>query len=65
MWLVRTKIRTLHYSYQTEKTYVQWIKRFIHFYNLKHPKDIAEEVTNFLTHLAVVRKVSPATQNQS
>ncbi|MGX5174015.1 phage integrase N-terminal SAM-like domain-containing protein [Aliikangiella sp. IMCC44653] len=31
MWLVRTKIRALHYSYQTEKTYVQWIKRFIHF----------------------------------
>jgi integron integrase len=66
MWLVRTKIRALHYSYQTEKTYVQWIKRFIHFYNLKHPKDMgAEEVTNFLSHLAVDRKVSPATQNQA
>ncbi|WP_444998613.1 site-specific integrase [Aliikangiella sp. IMCC44359] len=38
----------------------------MHFYNLKHPKDIgAEDVTNFLTHLAVVRKVSPATQNQA
>ncbi|WMS88163.1 integron integrase [Pleionea litopenaei] len=66
MWLVRTKIRSLHYSYQTEKTYAQWIKRFIHFYNLKHPNDMgAEEVTNFLSHLAVARKVSPATQNQA
>ncbi|MGX5174289.1 phage integrase N-terminal SAM-like domain-containing protein [Aliikangiella sp. IMCC44653] len=43
MWLVRTQTRALHYSYQTEKTYVQWIKRYIHFYNLKHPKDMGAD----------------------
>ncbi|WP_256435571.1 integron integrase [Aliikangiella sp. G2MR2-5] len=66
MWQVRSKIRALHYSYQTERSYAQWIKRFIHYYNLRHPKDMgAEEVTLFLTHLAVDLKVSPATQNQA
>ena len=66
MWLVRSKIRTLQYSYQTEKTYVQWIKRFIHYYHLKHPNSMGEkEITAFLTHLAVDKKVSPATQNQA
>ena len=66
MWQVRSKIRALHYSYQTEKTYVQWIKRYIHYFNLTHPKDMREnEVNKFLTYLAVKRKVSPATQNQA
>jgi integron integrase len=66
MWRVRSKIRAMHYSYQTEKTYVQWIKRFIHFNNLKHPKDMGSvEVNYFLTHLAVDKKVAPATQNQA
>jgi len=66
MSLVRSKIRVMQYSYQTEKTYVYWIKHFIHFNNLRHPKDMgASEVTAFLTHLAVKRNVSPATQNQA
>jgi len=66
MWRVRSKIRAMHYSYQTEKTYVQWIKRFLHFHNLKHPTNMGEvEVNYFLTHLAVDKKVSPATQNQA
>ncbi|MBV1911317.1 MAG: integron integrase [Kangiellaceae bacterium] len=66
MWRVRSKIRTLHYSFQTEKTYVHWIKRFIHYYHLKHPETMAEkEISAFLTHLAVDRKVSPSTQNQA
>jgi hypothetical protein len=66
MWRVRSKIRAMHYSYQTEKTYVQWIKRFIHFNNLKHPNDMGSvEVNYFLTHLAVDKKVAPATQNQA
>ena len=56
----------MHYSYQTEKTYVQWIKRFLHFNNLRHPNNMGEvEVNFFLTHLAVDKKVSPATQNQA
>lgn len=66
MWLVREKIRTMQYSYFTEKNYVFWIKRFIHFHNLRHPKDMSSnEVNQFLSHLAVKRKVAPSTQNQA
>jgi hypothetical protein len=35
---VRDRIRTLHYSYRTEQTYISWIKRFILFNNKKHPE---------------------------
>ncbi len=59
-------VRLRHYSYKTEQAYVGWIKRFIIFHNKRHPADMAEaEVTQFLTHLAVVRNVAPATQNQA
>jgi len=34
---VRDAIRVKHYSYKTEKTYVQWIKRYIFFHNKRHP----------------------------
>lgn len=66
MWRVRSKIRVLQYSFQTEKTYVHWIKKFIHYFHLRHPETMAEkEITSFLTHLAVNKKVSPSTQNQA
>jgi integron integrase len=66
MRLVREQIRAMQYSYFTEKSYVYWIKSYIHFNNLCHPKDMSShEVNDFLTHLAVNRKVSPATQNQA
>ncbi len=66
MWLVRSKIRTMQYSYATEKTYAYWIKCFIHFHKPRHPKDMSSnEVNQFLTHLAVTKNVAPATQNQA
>ncbi len=66
MWLVRERVRTMQYSYFTEKNYVFWIKRFIHYHNLRHPKDMSShEVNQFLTYLAVKRKVAPSTQNQA
>ena len=63
---VRIKIRTKHYSIRTEHSYVDWIKRFILFYNKRHPKDLgAHEIEQFLSHLAVQRNVAPSTQNQA
>ena len=51
---VRDAIRVRHYSYRTEETYMQWIRRYILFYDKQHPKDMgAVEVEAFLTHLAV------------
>ena len=63
---VRAKIRLKHYSKRTEKAYVGWIFRFIRHHELKHPVNMGSvEVTAFLTHLAVERKVSASTQNQA
>ena len=61
---IRNIMRTKHYSIQTEKTYLSWIKRFILFNKKRHPKDLGEqEVTDFLTYLAVKRHVTSSTQN--
>ena len=63
---VRQVLRRRHYSYQTEKSYVHWIKRFILFHNKRHPQEMAEpEVEAFLTDLAVNGQVTANTQNQA
>ncbi|MCB0338311.1 MAG: integron integrase [Bdellovibrionales bacterium] len=63
---IREILRRKQYSYQTEKTYVRWIVRFIRFHKMKHPKEMGEaEIKTFLTHLAKDRKVSASTQNQA
>lgn len=63
---VREAIRTKHYSYRTEQTYIEWIKRFILFHKKRHPKDMAaEEVQAYITHLATERNVAASTQNQA
>jgi integron integrase len=63
---VRDAIRVKHYSYRTEQTYVQWIRRYILFHNKQHPKDMGvPEIEAFLTHLAVQGNVASATQNQA
>ena len=59
-------IRTKHYSLRTEKTYWYWIRYFIRFHRLRHPRDMAEaEVAQFLTWLATHKNVAAATQNQA
>jgi len=64
--LVREQIRVKHYSMQTEKSYIGWIKRYIFFHQKKHPIDMGKpEIEAFLTYLAVERKVSATTQNQA
>ena len=61
---VRDKIRLRHYSIRTERAYVDWIKRFIHFNGKRHPVTLgAPEVEAFLTSLAVDHNVAAATQN--
>lgn len=37
---VSDAIRVKHYSYQTEKSYVQWVRRFILFHNKRHPREM-------------------------
>jgi len=63
---VRDAIRTRHYSYRTEEAYLGWIKRFILFHHKRHPAEMGpREITQFLTALAVERRVSASTQNQA
>lgn len=63
---LRAEIRVRHYSIRTEEAYVDWVRRFILFQNKRHPKDMgAEEVRDFLSHLATERNVSASTQNQA
>ena len=64
--IVREKIRVKHYSISTERTYVYWIKYYIIFHNKTHPINMGKtEIEQFLTYLAVNKKVSPTTQNQA
>ena len=63
---IRAVIRTKHYSLKTEKSYLYWAKYFIRFHQLRHPNEMGNrEVEAFLSHLAVIRGVSAATQNQA
>ena len=63
---LRDEIRFRHYSIRTEQAYLGWVKRFILFHGKRHPRDMgAEEVTRFLTHLAVQGNVAASTQNQA
>lgn len=53
-----------HYSKRTIKTYLTWIKAYIHFHNKRHPREMsALEIEQFLTYLSVNRKVSISTQS--
>src|SRR5258705_9617017 len=63
---VQNLIRTRHYSYRTEQTYIYWIKQYFFFHGKRHPAEMsATEVSAFLTHLAVARRVAASTQNQA
>ena len=64
--VAREQMRVRHLSFETEKCYLQWMRRFIAFNGRRHPRSmVASEVQGFLTHLAVKRGVAPSTQNQA
>ena len=63
---VRRRMRLKHYSYRTEQTYIQWMRRFMLANNKRHPREMGGlEVEHFLSHLASDLKVSASTQNQA
>ncbi|MFL1407369.1 integron integrase [Marinobacter sp. M1N3S26] len=62
----RAVIRVNRYSIRTEKSYWYWIRYFIRFHGMTHPRDMGpQEVNKFLTWLAVERHVASATQAQA
>ena len=65
---VRDFMRLKHYSIHTERTYCEWIKRYIFFHKMVSREDLKngeEKIEKFLTHLAVAENVAPSTQNQA
>jgi integron integrase len=55
-----------HYSLRTERAYTLWIRRYLVFHRLRHPRELGgEHVTAFLSSLANVGNVAAATQNQA
>ncbi len=39
---IRETLRFYHYAYNTEKSYVEWILRYIRFNGKKHPSNLKE-----------------------
>ena len=63
---LRTRIRYKHYSLQTERAYIYWVKRYIYFHGKRHPADMGgPEIARFLSYLAERENVAAATQNQA
>ena len=50
---VRERIRYLHYSLRTEQAYVHWVRAYVRFHGLRHPKEMgqAEVVRCGSTHV--------------
>lgn len=64
--VVREIMRQAHYSIRTEESYINWIRRYIRFHHMRHPREMgAREIEAFLTHLAVELEVAASTQNQA
>src|SRR5437867_1738669 len=65
---VRKVLRLYHYSIHTERSYVEWIRRFARFHRMQSRDDLfpAEpKIEAFLTDLAIEGNVAAATQNQA
>ena len=66
---LRQRIRTRHYSYRTECTCADWVRRFLGYASQQqavlHPRVESAVVRDYLTHSAVRQQVSASTQNQA
>lgn len=63
---LRDRMRYLHFSLQTEEAYVYWVKFFIRWHGLRHPREMgAKEVEAFLVMLARRSDISPSSQQQA
>jgi integrase len=62
----REELQTRHKARRTVTAYEQWLRRFLHFHGMRHPREMGSaEVNAFLTSLAVELKVSASIQNQA
>lgn len=60
----RRAMRYRHLSYHTEKSYLDWIERFVRHFKRLNPQDIkSEQAREFLSYLANERALTAQTQN--
>ncbi len=65
---VRGVMRLHHYSIHTERSYCDWIVRYVAFHRMQSREDLVggeAKIEAFLTHLAQKLDVAPSTQNQA
>lgn len=67
---MREALRIKHYAYDTEIVYLDWARKFYHYIRNIKKKDSksslgSTDVRDYLSHLALKRKVSSSTQNQA
>lgn len=63
---LRDELRARHYSPRTQKAYVYWARRFVHYHGERSPRVLGErEVTAFLNSLAAQDRVSASTHTQA
>lgn len=65
---VKDVMRLKHYSIHTERSYCDWIKKFVLFHKMTSRQDLnngEQKIEQYLTYLAVKRNIAPATQNQA
>ncbi len=61
-------LRIKHYAYSTERAYLDWIEKFFGYITVKRHKNKQvepQDIRDFLTYLAVKRRVSASSQNQA
>ena len=62
----RRAFRLRHLALNTEKSYLIWLRQFQGFVGAKTREDLqGTDIQDFLTHLAVERRVSASTQSQA
>jgi site-specific recombinase XerD len=61
---IHATFRLKHFSLKTEKSYLYYIKDFLRYHQMRHPRDLGvEEIREYLSHLAVEKHVAASTQN--
>jgi len=63
---LRDALRLRQRSLSTEKTYMIWLRSFRKFIGEKSPEHLeGRDLQDFLSHLAVEKRIAPSTQNQA
>ena len=59
-------MRVRNYSKRTQKAYVGWVRRFVRYCGMRHPRELGKpDIERFIEYLATERDVAASTQNQA